>query len=284
MALDNYADFQAAIADQLARTDLTTQIVDCITLFEAEAAKELFHDRLSEKTTIVIPSNPPTLAVSNAANNGSGLIRLTISSTATLTTNQEVTVANVGGTTEANASWDITVIDGTNIDLQGSSFSNAYTGGGTVQAIVGVVTLPSDYVSWRRATWTGNPNQELEYVQPSILHAYYPNAQVVSGSTGAPQYFTIEGNVMTVRPYSGTPIEFDYFAGTASLSSSLNWLFTNHVDCYWNGVLEQVYSYLKDYEQASVYQSKKMGNYDAIKKFNFRQGTAMTVRVFGICP
>jgi hypothetical protein len=42
MALDNYADFQAAIADQIVRTDLTNQIIDCITLFEVEASRELF--------------------------------------------------------------------------------------------------------------------------------------------------------------------------------------------------------------------------------------------------
>lgn len=283
MALNTYAALQAAIADQLARSDLMTQIVDCITLFEAEATREVFRDRQAEKTTILIPSNPAALTVTNAANNGSGLIRLTVSSTTTLTTGQEVGVSSVGGTTEANDTWIITVIDGSNIDLQGSVFSNAYTSGGTVQALIGVVALPSDYLAWRRVTWTGNPNQELEYVQPSILHAYYPNV-TVSGTTGAAQYFTIEGNNLFVRPLSGTHLEFDYYAATSALSSSLNWLFTNHVDCYWNGTLEQVYSYLKDYEQAGVYQQKKMASYDIVKKRMFRQDTGLTVKVMGICP
>jgi hypothetical protein len=33
----------------------------------------------------------------------------------------------------------------------------------------GVVALPSDYLAWRRLTWTGNPRQELAYVEPSWL-------------------------------------------------------------------------------------------------------------------
>lgn len=73
----------------------------------------------------------PTYAVSNAANNGSGLIRLTIATHA-FVTGDRVGVASVGGTTEANGSWTVTVINNTTIDLQGSAFVNAYTAGGTV--------------------------------------------------------------------------------------------------------------------------------------------------------
>lgn len=70
--------------------------------------------------------------ISNAANNGSGLIRLTVTDTTGWTTGDYKTIENVGGTTEANGSWTITVINGTTIDLQGSTFSNAYTSGGYV--------------------------------------------------------------------------------------------------------------------------------------------------------
>ena len=38
----------------------------------------------------------------------------------------------MAGTTEANDTWQITVINGTTIDLQGSTFSNAYVDGGLV--------------------------------------------------------------------------------------------------------------------------------------------------------
>lgn len=72
------------------------------------------------------------LTITGAANNGSGLIRLTVASTSTFATGQKKIVAGVVGTTEANGRWTITVVDGTHIDLQGSAFTNSYTSGGTI--------------------------------------------------------------------------------------------------------------------------------------------------------
>lgn len=73
--------------------------------------------------------SPASYAVSGAANNGSGLIRLTIASHV-FTTGDIAVVRGVGGTTEANGRWVVTVINSTTIDLQGSTFANAYTSGG----------------------------------------------------------------------------------------------------------------------------------------------------------
>lgn len=70
--------------------------------------------------------------ISNAANNGSGLIRLTVNTTNGMITGQAVTIGDVVGTTEANGNWTITVINLTTIDLVGSTFTNAYTSGGYV--------------------------------------------------------------------------------------------------------------------------------------------------------
>jgi hypothetical protein len=86
--------------------------------------------------------------VRGAANNGGGLIRLTVGTTSNLHTGQSVTVANVGGTTEANGTWTVTVIDATHIDLQGSAFVHAYTSGGSIDGISALgncvlITLPN---------------------------------------------------------------------------------------------------------------------------------------------
>ena len=70
--------------------------------------------------------------ISGAADNGSGLIRLTVDTTNGMITNQRVTIGDVVGTTEANGNWTITVISVTEIDLQGSTFTNAYSSGGYV--------------------------------------------------------------------------------------------------------------------------------------------------------
>ena len=69
--------------------------------------------------------------VSNAQNNGSGLIRLTINTSNGMITGQRVVIQEVGGV-PANGNWAITVIDTSNIDLQSSTFSGTYTSGGYV--------------------------------------------------------------------------------------------------------------------------------------------------------
>ncbi|HEX6441311.1 MAG TPA: hypothetical protein VF007_03930 [Stellaceae bacterium] len=72
------------------------------------------------------------LAINGAANNGSGLIRLTVGATGGLYTGETLTVSGVVGTTEANGTWTVTVIDATHVDLQASSFVHNYTSGGTI--------------------------------------------------------------------------------------------------------------------------------------------------------
>ena len=69
--------------------------------------------------------------MTGAANNGSGLIRLTVTAHG-LSTGDSVGVYGVTGTTEANGQWIITNSGTNTIDLQGSTFTNAYVSGGTV--------------------------------------------------------------------------------------------------------------------------------------------------------
>lgn len=90
--------------------------------------------RFFEETGIAPRGNQGTgyQAITGAANNGSGLIRLTVSSSANFTTGQQSNVYGVRGTSEANGLWTITVVDATHIDLQGSTFTNAYTGHGYI--------------------------------------------------------------------------------------------------------------------------------------------------------
>ena len=72
------------------------------------------------------------VAITGAANNGVGLIRLTAQAHG-FSTGNVVDVGNVLGTVEANRTgWTITVIDANTIDLQGSVFTHAYVSGGNV--------------------------------------------------------------------------------------------------------------------------------------------------------
>ena len=71
-----------------------------------------------------------TANLTGAANNGSGAIRITCANHG-LQTGDRITITGVSGTTEANATWTITKISSSTFDLQSSTFTNAYTSGGT---------------------------------------------------------------------------------------------------------------------------------------------------------
>ena len=90
---------------------------------------------------------PGALAITGAANNGSGLIRITVSDTSGLTTGDYKTISGVGGVTAANGSWTITVISSTTFDLQGSTFSGTYTSGGLVAGSLDELPFSLDAIS-----------------------------------------------------------------------------------------------------------------------------------------
>jgi len=70
-----------------------------------------------------------SIAITGAANAG-GLIQLTANGHK-FQTGSNVTVASVGGTVEANGNWVVTRTGGNTFTLNGSTFTNAYTSGGT---------------------------------------------------------------------------------------------------------------------------------------------------------
>ena len=83
----------------------------------------------------------PTISVTGMADNGSGLIRVsgdfTAAIAAGLATGFQVAIRETVGTTEANNTdanpvWTITVISNSAIDLQGSTFTNAWVSNGKV--------------------------------------------------------------------------------------------------------------------------------------------------------
>jgi hypothetical protein len=65
------------------------------------------------------------------ADNGAGLIRITVTVTSGFITNQRVIIGDVNGV-PANGRWVITVVNATQFDLQASTFSGSYTSGGYV--------------------------------------------------------------------------------------------------------------------------------------------------------
>lgn len=281
MPVNSYVNIEAAIADILARNDLTNQIVDAITLFEAEAAYELFRQRGTETRTILVPSNPTALTVTGCASNGSGLIRVTYSGTAspTLATGNIVSISAVGGTTEANSTWVITVIDSSNFDLQGSTFTNTYTSGGLIQQDVGFAALPTDYLGWSRVTSQSNPTSDCEYVAPGVWDQEFPTS-LTNPLIGIPRVFTVEAGYLKVKPGTSGTLEFLYWAKTPALSGSFNWLATNRPDAYIVGALEKLYGYwIKDFNEAEAYGRKKIEIFNQIKMQRFREFNNLRMRI-----
>jgi hypothetical protein len=75
--------------------------------------------------------------ITGAANNGSGLIRITAVAH-TFRDEDRVTISGVGGTVEANAAnWRVQTVAANTFDLKNSTFTNAYTSGGTAKRTQG---------------------------------------------------------------------------------------------------------------------------------------------------
>lgn len=172
-------------------------------------------------TTTVYSSQFAT-TVTGAANNGAGLIRLAVASSAGLTTGMTITVLNVVGTTEANGRWVITVIDATHVDLQTSVFTNAYGSAGNVLGDVGTsVTLTAS-----SAIFASTDVGELFYIEKTAINTlpqWSPGITVAIGSSyraGTNTYIALNaGTSGTVTPTHTTGVAVDGSPGISWLYS-----------------------------------------------------------------
>jgi hypothetical protein len=95
----------------------------------------------------------------NGATNASPIVIAT-SGAHGLTTNDLARIASVGGNTNANADWQLSVVDSTHFNLIGSSGNSAYTSGGSFQRINGAgdTTLVTAFGGSRVAGTQTNPS------------------------------------------------------------------------------------------------------------------------------
>ena len=109
------------------------------------------------------------LQVTGAANNGSGLIRLTLTAHG-YTTADQVNVVAVGGVPNATGQWLATVIDPNTVDLQGTTFAGAFTSGGTcLRYFAGVlaqtIAIGLSFLNWKlRAFADGSLRIQNAYI------------------------------------------------------------------------------------------------------------------------
>ena len=146
----------------------------------------------------------------------------------------------------------------------------------------GVATLPSDYLTWRRVTWTGNIPRELEYVHPSYLHALFPTLP-----QGDPRCFTIEGGSLTLAPSDDTALAFDYFRRIANLATApgnTNWLWQAHPDIYLFGALAEAHGFVKDPDSLALWGRRRDAIFDEIDLLDAKTRAPSAVRVMGATP
>jgi len=113
-----------------------------------------------------------------------------VTSTARMATNDVASVSGVTGTTEANGTWSITVIDATHIELQSSVYANAYVSGGGVVDLTSPpnAQAPSVAISMSKdggQTW-GNPLVRPLGAQSKVLRSRVSVTNMgLSGTMGA---------------------------------------------------------------------------------------------------
>ena len=149
----------------------------------------------------------------------------------------------------------------------------------TLTPVSGSVSLPSDYLSWRRVTSSGSPLQELEYVTPTYLNWAFPGGSVANAAV-----FTIEGSTLKVRPSSDTALDFDYFQKIPALSIATNWLITAYPDAYLFGSLYHAYEYIRDYELAAFRKQQRDEIFTEIETLSNKTRGIGGMRVLGPTP
>jgi hypothetical protein len=136
----------------------------------SEPGAGVFIDQMKLCSFNVIDSSQ---SITGAVDNGSGAIRLTVSSTTGWTNNNIIAVSSVGGVPNASGSWPITVHSGTELDLQGSTFAGSYTSGGLIIA---------NYAYANNITEDGYPTQS----PPSrLVNSYQCISPIIDSGPGA---------------------------------------------------------------------------------------------------
>jgi hypothetical protein len=100
----------------------------------------------------------------------------------------------------------------------------------------GVADLPDAYLEWRQVVAQTSHIARLRYLSPDALDSKYTTVYA-----GCPNYFTIEGNTIRVRPSTESTIRLKFYEQIPALSdtNTTNWLLTMAPNIYLYGsVLE----------------------------------------------
>lgn len=113
------------------------------------------------------------------------------------------------------------------------------------------IALPSGFLQQRRLYISGTPNQELDYLTPTLFWKNW-----ISSTTGQPVEYTVEGENLILGPtpdtnYTGQMLFYKKFDALVN-DSDTNWLLTNAFGAYLHGTLAEAYRYTRNTEQAQI--------------------------------
>lgn len=151
----------------------------------------------------------------------------------------------------------------------------------TLTPVAGSATLPTDYLAWKKVTWTGSPLAALTYVTPEYLDATYN-----IGLSDTPVHFTIEGSTLKVRPIDNTALTFLYAQKVPALSDSAttNWLLTSHPDAYLFGSLTMAATFTEDASNGPVWNDLTQQAIGELWGSDFRSSGPMVQKTTGPTP
>ena len=145
--------------------------------------------------------------------------------------------------------------------------------------------LPTDFLEPIKVKLNSDPTAELPYIGRVAFDETFNAA-----ATGKPRAYTIVGTEMRFGPSPDTSYtaELWYYKDLTALSTTntTNWLLTAAPHIYLSGSLVELYAYIKEYEEASVWLGDFAGAIEAFADASWasRLGVNLRMRPHGVTP
>lgn len=151
------------------------------------AARNLITDNISGAVQNGYRIGNSGVAVTGCADNGSGLVRITVGSAQDWQTGLRMQVNFVGGVSAAKGEWIITRITSTTFDLQGSTFAGTYTSGGLIAPTCRGVSILGDGSCEFSIAGANNRAIDVRNIAGTVLHqgVLFTNTDLTAGAPNA---------------------------------------------------------------------------------------------------
>jgi len=273
------ASFSAANLDAIYNGWPKTLLVPGLTGVSFGTAK---HTAAASEGKALLTRASGQVAVTGAANNGSGAIRMTVGAAQFIVTGNKVFLSAVGGVPNANGLWTITRISSTQFDLIGSTFAGAYTSGGLMRIGWGWVITDGGSTLLDNIVASYTLNSVLTDATGLSGTATMVGITYVAGKTGNAAVFNAATDVIDIADTSNltftdgvandVAFSINLWAYFTAFSSIGNWLINKRGDTETNKEWQFVYSTGNNYLQFQ--------KFDKAASTNNRQSIASPVAPF----